>query len=969
VIAALMLVCVFLILTSYYVMKTAREGLILAGGTWGLRGDELKTYATGAMALLLIGIVPAYGALASRVRRMRLITISYTIVIASLLGFYVLGQAGVHVGLAFFIWLGLVSVFLIAQFWSYANDIYTEEAGKRLFAIIALGGSFGAMLGPRIAKLAETFTLMLVAGVILAACIVLFHVIERVHARHPEADGGAPVPIPGAGGFALVVRDRYLLLIGAMLLVLNLVNTTGEYILSNAAREHAMQLVPATAHADLAGAARDAAIGADRREVIKAFYGDFFSWVNLVGFLVQAFVVSRVIDKLGIRRALFVMPVIAFIGYGAIGLVGGLALIRIVKIAENATDYSLQNTVRQALFLPTSRGVKYKAKAAIDTFFVRAGDTMSALLIGVGIHQLGLDARQLAFANLGLIAVWLVIAVGIARRHRELGVVAEAAHAAPVVPRVASPAGGSVVPRAAAPAIVAAALLVLVPGRAAAQEPPTPAAPPPTAPAPAEQPAPTEAPPTEVPPTAPPPAEAPPIEVPSAEAPATAAPAPAAPPTDEPTAADVAGAPRPGEESGRLDEIDPGDSTGRKLARGVLFVPRAALEIVFAPVRGLVWAFDRYDLMERYYDIFFNDARTFGVTPIVRAQTGFGVTLGAKLVHRDLFGEGERLTLAGASGGQYDSLIDGALRSGRRFGRLYLDVGGELDRRSKERFYGIGNGDEVDAAAMPIDPLTDPTAVETRYEQQLIRATAGADLELVGDLHARAAASIADVELGRSEQGMPIDEVYMPASLVGFEGYQLAYGELEVRWDSRRAASYLEPTRIMSSGVFAAAFLGRTHAFDGFEGYWRYGGDLQGFWRIAPGPRVLAGRLRAEGVTGQRDEVPLNELPQLGGRTYLRGYPTERFRDRLAVVGSVDYEWDLARFFTAGLFVDAGRVYEAPDELTLDDLRVGYGVSLQIHTGHMYLMRFNVATSIDGGVFFDFAFDSLFTIGRRTERH
>jgi len=419
-VAVLMLACVFLILTSYYLMKTAREGLILAGGTFGLGGDELKTYANGAMAALLVGIVPAYGVLANRVRRIRLINVSYAVVMACLAVFFVLGRLGLPIGLPFFIWLGLVSVFLIAQFWSYANDLYTEEQGKRLFAIIATGGSLGAIAGPHLAKLADTFTGMLMAGAILAGAIALFNVIERVQRRHAGDEHVAAAPITGDGGFALVLRDRYLLLIGVMMLVLNLVNTTGEYVLSNAVRDHAHQIVPATAHADLAGAARAAAIEADRRELIKAFYADFFSWVNLIGFLIQAFLVSRVIRRIGVRGALFVLPVIAFGAYGAIGLIGGIALVRAAKIAENSTDYSLQNTVRQALFLPTSRAVKYKAKAAIDTFFVRTGDTLSALLVGLGLHQLGLGARQLALVNLGLVGVWIAIAAGIARRHRRL---------------------------------------------------------------------------------------------------------------------------------------------------------------------------------------------------------------------------------------------------------------------------------------------------------------------------------------------------------------------------------------------------------------------------------------------------------------------------------------------------------------------------------------------------------------------
>ncbi len=419
-----MLVCVFLILTAYYVMKTAREGLILSGGTWGLRGDELKTYATGAMAILLVGVVPAYGLLANRVRRIRLINVSYAIVIACLGVFFVLGRAGVSVGLPFFVWLGLVSVFLIAQFWSYANDLYTEEQGKRLFAIIATGGSLGAIFGPRIAKLADTFTLMIVAAALLLAGLALFNAIEQRNARRGH-DHRTTEPITGAGGFTLVLRDRYLLLIACMLLVANLVNTTGEYVLSNAAREHAMALVPVRPNVD------DAVIAAERREIIKAFYSDFFLWVNVASFLIQAFLVSRILDKIGVRRALFVLPVVALGSYALIGAIGGLALVRAAKIAENGTDYSLQNTVRQALFLPTDRVVKYKAKAAIDTFFVRAGDTLSALFVGVGIHQLGFTGRDLALVNLTLVALWLAIAAGIARRHR---LISSEAHVTPPPP-------------------------------------------------------------------------------------------------------------------------------------------------------------------------------------------------------------------------------------------------------------------------------------------------------------------------------------------------------------------------------------------------------------------------------------------------------------------------------------------------------------------------------------------------------
>ena len=418
--AVLLLLCVFLILTSYYLMKTAREGMILTGGVFGLRGEELKSYAGGAMAVLLIVLVPAYGALASRVRRIRLINVCYAIVIICLLAFFVCARIGVPIGLAFFIWIGIVNMFLVAQFWSYANDLYTEEQGKRLFAIIAMGGSIGAVAGPKIATLASTYNLLPIAALFLLGCLAVFNLVERRHVADAPIDDVAHQPIDGAGGFSLLWRDRYLLLIAALVLIAELVKTNGEYVLSSAATEYAARVIPATAHAEIAGAARAIAITADRRELIKAFYGNFFFWVNVVSLLIQAFAVSRIIEKIGVRRALFVMPVIALGAYGAIGAIGGIALVRASKVLENGTEYSVQNTVRQTLFLPTDRAMKYKAKAAIDTFVVRSADSLSALLVWFSVHTLGPGSHDIAFVNVALIAVWIFIAVALGRRYRLL---------------------------------------------------------------------------------------------------------------------------------------------------------------------------------------------------------------------------------------------------------------------------------------------------------------------------------------------------------------------------------------------------------------------------------------------------------------------------------------------------------------------------------------------------------------------
>lgn len=416
--AVLLMVTLFIILSSYYVLKTVREELILAGGTYipvldvEIQGDVLKTSASGAMAVLMLGIIPAYGRLASRVDRKRLLDISYALIIVSLAVFFLLGSADIPVGLAFFVWLGIVNMFVIAQFWSYANDLYTEDQGKRLFAIIAIGGTVGAIVGPKLTGLAGAYVMMMIAAGMFVTALLLFGIVERLSKGARDNQDHAPPPLAKEGGFQLVLRDRYLLLIGVMLILGNLVNSIGEFILSNAAREHAAMAVPA---GELAGEALDKARG----KAIGAFYADFYFWVNLVGFLIQALLVSRIM-KAGVRLALLVLPTIALGGYGLIGVVGSLAILRVAKTAENATDYSLQNTVRQSLFLPTSREVKYKAKAALDTFFVRFGDVAAAGSVALGIQVFGFGRGEFAIANVAVCAIWIVVALAIGRAYARL---------------------------------------------------------------------------------------------------------------------------------------------------------------------------------------------------------------------------------------------------------------------------------------------------------------------------------------------------------------------------------------------------------------------------------------------------------------------------------------------------------------------------------------------------------------------
>src|SRR4030095_6680510 len=137
---------VFVLLASYYVLKTVREALILSEA-----GAEVKSYSAAVQALLLLAVVPAYGYFASKATRSRLITWVTLFFVSNLVLFYFLGAAGLHVGIAFFFCVGIFNVVVTAQFWAYANDLYDEESGKRIFPIIGIGSSLGAWAGARLA--------------------------------------------------------------------------------------------------------------------------------------------------------------------------------------------------------------------------------------------------------------------------------------------------------------------------------------------------------------------------------------------------------------------------------------------------------------------------------------------------------------------------------------------------------------------------------------------------------------------------------------------------------------------------------------------------------------------------------------------------------------------------------------------------------------------------------------------------
>ena len=394
----LMTLAAFSLLTAYYLLKTVREPLILLQG-----GAEVKLYARAGQALLMVGVVHLYGELARRVGRAKLLSIVFLFFISNLALFAMLARADVAIGLPFFLWVGVFSYTVVAQFWALAADIYSEEQGKRLFPIIGGGSSVGAVVGGLFARSLVPYgphVLMGTAVFILLGVVALILWIERRSRAHGlEVAHAVKVeePLAKESPWHLLANDRYLMWIAALVIFLNWCNSSGEYLLDRT----------------LLVAAKDSA---DAHQYIGTFKADYYAWYNGIGVVLQLFVVSRVLKHVGVRRALYVMPVFALLAYGGAAALPVIAVMRLVKIGENSLQYSLQDTTRHALFLVANRTEKFVGKTAIDTIAVRVGAIMSTLFVFVGSH-LGWATSTFAAINVALALAWLATVLMIGREH------------------------------------------------------------------------------------------------------------------------------------------------------------------------------------------------------------------------------------------------------------------------------------------------------------------------------------------------------------------------------------------------------------------------------------------------------------------------------------------------------------------------------------------------------------------------
>ena len=426
--ALLMFANVFLILCAYYFIKPLREGWIAVSDISGLSKMEVKAYSSFGQSLLLVPAMWFYGQLSNRFRRSDLITRSTLFCMMNMAVFWAI-QPGFFIenlpysGIVFYLWVGMFGVFVVAQFWAFAADVYSEERGNRLFPMIAIGATSGAAFGSWIteilvkSELFGTEWLLMAAMIPLTASIVLSRMVDnRSHAKTAVTQVFLKPNIEDSGrsAISIVFASRLLLATALITLILSWVNTNGENLLFRVVQEFLK------GQALKGGVSDTNALLVFTRDGTTAFYGDFYFWVNIMAVLLQAFVASRLLKYGGFGLILLTMPVVALISYTAMAFVPVLAIVKAMKIAENSTDYSINNTARNVLWLPVSAEQKYKGKPTIDSLFVRVGDGIAAVTVLIGVQLLALSTQSFFVLNVVLVFIWIVLAFVVIREHRRL---------------------------------------------------------------------------------------------------------------------------------------------------------------------------------------------------------------------------------------------------------------------------------------------------------------------------------------------------------------------------------------------------------------------------------------------------------------------------------------------------------------------------------------------------------------------
>ena len=391
---------VFAMFSSYSILRPIRETMGLTSGV-----ETLPALFWGTF-IAMLAAQPLYGWLTSRFRRSTFLPWVYLFFILNILGFYAwfnVQQDHTWIARAYFIWVSVFNLFVVAVFWSLMADVFTREQAGRLFGFIAaglsLGGLFGPFLGKQLAHPIGTINLLLVSAALLALGLVAMMKVLAWHRAHGERttetdDKDAKLGGSSLAAFTQVLRSPYLVLIALFVLLLTWASTF-LYL-----EQQAM----------VAQVFKD-------RDTQTEFFNTLDFWVQCASLVVQLFVFGRLFRWFGLLPLLVLVPLLMMLGYATLALNPTFGVLIGVMIVRRVGEYAIARPSRDTLYTVVSREEKYKAKSLIDTFVYRGGDATSASLHAFLQSTFGLGLTGIAWVGAGMAALWAAVAFALGRMH------------------------------------------------------------------------------------------------------------------------------------------------------------------------------------------------------------------------------------------------------------------------------------------------------------------------------------------------------------------------------------------------------------------------------------------------------------------------------------------------------------------------------------------------------------------------
>ncbi len=375
--------CYFFFLLGGYFMLRPIRGTVAANNS-----DILHWLYTGTF-LTMVAIVPIFGFLVSRFRRGQFVPAIYLFFLLNLV-LFIFGfkddDTPLWLQRTLYIWLSVFNLFVVSIFWSFMADIFQPGQAQRLFGFIMAGGSLGAMAGSWV-----TTALVLRLGssnmMIAAACCLLLATLLAVvlgrYTRRQRNDRKTAV-IGGSvwEGAVHVFRSEYLLYACLLMLLHNLTST----FLYNG----------------LAVLVNEQIAGFDER---TQFFGIIDLVVQVIAFVFQFLVTSRLVTSLGMPKTLVMIPMMLAGGFVILGSTMGMVLFAAVQVAQRSLNYGVLGPAKEMLFTVLDRETKYKSKNFIDTVVYRGGD-VTASWIFKGLTSIGMSLSQIAWLYLPIMGLW-----------------------------------------------------------------------------------------------------------------------------------------------------------------------------------------------------------------------------------------------------------------------------------------------------------------------------------------------------------------------------------------------------------------------------------------------------------------------------------------------------------------------------------------------------------------------------------